>query len=72
MVVSVDFGRLDNCIAYFANVFGVAGYERVKAFNKEYRKAGGPPKHKVVSLAPSATGTLKCLRDAYIQQGITL
>ena len=72
IVIEVDLGRLDNYIAYFANVFGVAGYERVKAFIEEYRTAGGPPRHEVINLAPSATGTLGRLRDACIQQGITL
>ena len=72
MAIEVDFGRLDNYIAYFANVFGVAGYERVKAFIKEYRKAGGRPRHEVVGLAPSATGTLGRLRDACVRQGTTL
>ncbi|KAK3167510.1 hypothetical protein OEA41_010637 [Lepraria neglecta] len=64
IVIEVDFGRLDNYIAYFANVFGVARYERVKAFIKEHRKAGGLPRHEVVGLAPSVTGTLGRLRDA--------
>ena len=67
MVINVDFGRLDNYITYFANVFGVAGYERVKAFIKEHRKAGGLARPEVVGLAPSVTGTLGRLRDACVR-----